>query len=184
MAEMEKRRKTEAGILKKRRGFLAALRESGNVVKAAREAGVSTSAAYRLSKHPDYSEAFEAAKAEGEQALAYRLLEEARRRGEEGVLEPVFYQGQEVGRIRKFSDNLLMFQIKGLMPQFRDNFPAIDIHSSGPASIKIVLSSGEAGVPPATDGGSQPEPIDVTPEKSEEDNGVTNLGDEGLICER
>ena len=74
---MRKRANSRAGILKKRRGFLAALRESGNVVKAAREAGMSKSAAYRLSKHPDYFEAFEAAKVEGEQVEGYRLLEEA-----------------------------------------------------------------------------------------------------------
>ncbi len=169
---VESKANSRAGILKKRRGLLAALRESGNVVKAAREAGMSTSAAYRLSKHPDYSEAFEAAKAEGEQALAYRLLEEARRRAEEGVLEPVFYQGQEVGMVRKYSDNLLMFKIKGLMPHFRDNYPAIDIHSSGPSSVKIVLE-GSADDP---DGESRSRIIDVTPESAEkEDGGLPDL---------
>ena len=156
---MGKRGNSQAGILKKRRGFLAALRETGNVVKAAREAGMSTSAAYRLSKHADYSEVFEAAKAEGEQALAYRLLEEARRRAEDGVLEPVFYQGQEVGTVRKYSDNLLMFKIKGLMPKFRDNFPFIDVYSQGPTSITIRLDPGPEKV---EDG--PPKIIDIVPD--------------------
>ncbi len=98
--------------------------------------------------------------------MAYRLLEDARRRSEEGVLEPVFYQGREVGMVRKYSDNLLMFKIKGLMPHFRDNFPAIDIHSSGPGSVKIVL----AGSADDTDGESQPEAIDVTPDSTSEDS--------------
>jgi hypothetical protein len=176
VGKVQKRPNPGAEIVKKKQKFLSALRESGNVVRAAREAGIGVSTAYQLSKHPDYTEIFEAAKAEGEQALAYRLLEEARRRAEEGVLEPVFYQGQEVGMVRKYSDNLLMFKIKGLMPHFRDNFPAIGIHSMGPTSVTIELCPGKASEPPATDGESEPEAIDVTPESAEkEDGGLPDL---------
>ena len=171
MGKGQKRPNSGDGIVKKKQKFLSALRESGNVVRAAREAGIGVSTAYQLSKHPDYTEIFEAAKAEGEQALAYRLLEEARRRAEEGVLEPVFYQGKEVGMVRKYSDNLLMFKIKGLMPHFRDNFPVIDIHGAGPGSVQIVLE-GSADDP---DGESGSRIIDVTPEKPEEDGGSTDL---------
>ena len=45
--------------------------------------------------------------------------------------EPVFYQGQVVGHIRKYSDNLLMFLLKAHWPEkFRENV-SIDQRVSG-----------------------------------------------------
>jgi hypothetical protein len=41
------------------------------------------------------------------------LEEEARRRGHDGVLEPVYQGGHKVGEIRKYSDHLLMMFLKG-----------------------------------------------------------------------
>ena len=41
------------------------------------------------------------------------LEEEARRRGYDGVLEPVYQGGKEVGTIRRYSDHLLMMFLKG-----------------------------------------------------------------------
>ncbi|MBT5879739.1 MAG: hypothetical protein HOH46_11835 [Rhodospirillaceae bacterium] len=62
------------------------------------------------------------------------LEEEALRRGVEGFLEPVWYNGEIVGHRRKYSDNLLIFMLKGRRPgTFRDN-----------ASIE---HSGQAGAP-------------------------------------
>ena len=47
---------------------------------------------------------------------------EARRRASLGVEEPVYYQGQVVGYVRKYSDVLLMFLLKAQRPEkFRDN---------------------------------------------------------------
>jgi hypothetical protein len=40
----------------------------------------------------------------------------------DGTLEPVFHQGQEVGQVRKYSDTLLIFLLKGRKPDtYRDN---------------------------------------------------------------
>lgn len=63
-------------------------------------------------------------------ALAYRQLVESidneacdevdaeiRRRGIKGVKEPVYYQGEICGYVRKFSDLLLIFRAKALMPE-------------------------------------------------------------------
>ena len=51
------------------------------------------------------------------------LEAEARRRAIEGVEEPVFHKGQRVGTVRKYSDLLLIFLLKGVRPQkFRDNY--------------------------------------------------------------
>ena len=41
------------------------------------------------------------------------LEEEARRRGHDGVVEPVYQGGRKVGTIRTYSDHLLMMFLKG-----------------------------------------------------------------------
>lgn len=52
---------------------------------------------------------------------AEQLESEAIRRAYEGVDKPVFYKGKECGAIREFSDTLMMFLLKGMMPaKYRD----------------------------------------------------------------
>lgn len=46
------------------------------------------------------------------------IEEEARRRAVEGVLEPVYFKGEEVGNVRKYSDQLLMFLLKAYRKKF------------------------------------------------------------------
>lgn len=48
------------------------------------------------------------------------LLSEARRRGRYGAEEDVYYKGEVVGKRKVYSDVLLMFLIKGRMPEYRD----------------------------------------------------------------
>src|SRR4030042_47726 len=82
--------------------------------RAARAAGVSRQQVYNwLEGDKDFAAKFEDAKLE-----AVELLEkEARRRGVDGVKEPVFYKGQVCGAIRKYSDTLLIVLLKGLAPE-------------------------------------------------------------------
>ena len=108
--------------------FLDTLRRTGNVVRAANNADVARQVVYRARGSStkfkaDWDEALEEAR---------ELLEsEARRRAEIGVEEPVFYQGEIVGHIRKYSDNLLMFLLKAHWPQkFRENV-TVDQRVSG-----------------------------------------------------
>ncbi len=42
--------------------------------------------------------------------------DEAYRRAVQGYLEPVYQQGRQVGTIRKFSDQVLMFLLRGMKP--------------------------------------------------------------------
>ena len=44
------------------------------------------------------------------------LEEEARRRAHDGVDEPVWFQGVQCGTVRKYSDTLLIFLLKGAKP--------------------------------------------------------------------
>lgn len=51
------------------------------------------------------------------------LEAEALRRATRGVDEPVFYKGERVGTVRKYSDTLLIFLLKGARPEkFRDRY--------------------------------------------------------------
>jgi hypothetical protein len=45
---------------------------------------------------------------------------EIRRRAIEGWNDPVYQMGQRVGSVRKYSDVLLIFLAKRLMPEYRD----------------------------------------------------------------
>ena len=73
------------------------------------------------------------------------LEAEVIRRGAHGIDEPVFYQGKVVGQIRKYSDNLLMFMLKGLRPaKFRDNYNPLAVVGG---DVKISLSIPRPGEP-------------------------------------
>ena len=99
----------------KKKAFLAAFRKTGNVRLACEAAEVGRSSHYRwLETDAAYEEAFELAKED-----AADILEaEAKRRAIEGVLEPVgFYKGEPGGHVRRYSDTLLIFLLKGLRPE-------------------------------------------------------------------
>lgn len=103
----------------KQAAFLGAYAICGNITKAAEIAKV----------HPDTPRChwkdepgFVAAMEKATEEAADRLESEARRRAEEGVDEPVFYKGEVCGTVRKYSDTLLIFLLKGVRPgKFREN---------------------------------------------------------------
>jgi len=98
----------------KKRAFLAAFAQTGNVTHSAEMADIDRRTHYDwLASDPTYERAFLDAR---EQA-ADRLEEEARRRAVQGTLRPVFYKGEEVGGIREYSDTLLIFLLKGVRPE-------------------------------------------------------------------
>ncbi len=97
----------------KGRAFLAAFRECGNITQAAEIVGINRAMHYEwMVKVPEYPALFEAA----QQHAADRLEQEARRRAIQGVGEPVFYKGEECGTIQRYSDTLLIFLLKGALP--------------------------------------------------------------------
>lgn len=109
--------------------FLKAFVKVGNVSLAAKSAKIRRQTHYEwlerdaadgVADHPDsYAKAY----AEAE-AVAIDLLEgEAVRRAKDGVLEPVFQGGKRVGSIRRYSDTLLIFLLKGRKPEmYRERF--------------------------------------------------------------
>jgi hypothetical protein len=116
---------------KKDEKFLAHLAVTADVTASAKAAGYSRRSVYEWKETDEvWRDRWEEAWHMGVDALE----EEALRRGVEGVLEPVWHKGEIVGHRRNYSDNLLMFMLKGRRPgTFRDN-----------ASIE---HSGQAGTP-------------------------------------
>lgn len=128
--------------------FFAAL-ENGFPVRAACEAaGYARRSVYRWrNEEKDFAEAWRDALA----VAADLLEEEADRRGRDGYDEPVFFQGEQVGAKRKYSDALLLARLKALRPeQYRERIPSIGANNQ---KITIVIR----------DFTKDPPMLDVTP---------------------
>ena len=98
--------------------FLDALAASGSISAAAQAVGLSRTAIYNLRNREDEAgAAFRAAwDARLRQAVAV-LSETAFDRAINGVEEPVFHKGEQVGTRIRHNDRLLMFLLKSLDPE-------------------------------------------------------------------
>lgn len=114
--------------------FLAHLAESGNVKASCRKAGVSRQTAYlHRAQDDEFAQAWEHAL-----TVATSLLEdEAWRRAVRGVSEPVYFKGDKVGSVRRYSDTLLIFLLKAHNPQkYRERLD-INANIQGVTHIKV-----------------------------------------------
>jgi len=104
----------------KKRALLAALAETGNVSAATSLVKIDRRTHYRwLAEDPEYADAVPVAF----EIPADKLEEEARRRALIGVDEPLTYQGEVFGTVKKYSDTLLIFLLKGVRPEkYRERF--------------------------------------------------------------
>lgn len=147
--------------------FLVVLAETGNVSAACIRVQIARSTAYEArDRHPEFARAWD----EALEFAADALELEARRRAAEGTLEPVFYKGFQVGTIRRYSDQLLMFLLRAARPlKFRERVAldlerAINLSTLTDAQIEriaagedpahVILSpapagAGGAGAPPS-----------------------------------
>lgn len=98
--------------------FLHALKASGKVSIACKAAGMSLSGVYDLRARNDSFRKRWTEILNGRLLANIELAEEALfSRGVEGWLEPVFQNGREVGRKRKFSDTALLRYLAAKRPQ-------------------------------------------------------------------
>jgi hypothetical protein len=98
-----------------RERFLALLAETGYVDQASKAAGFprrQTVYEWREAD-PDFAQAWDDAL----EAYTQALEAEADRRGMRGVPEPVYWRGEQVGTVQKYSDVLLMFRLNGMRPE-------------------------------------------------------------------
>lgn len=110
--------------------FLTFIAETANVTRASEKIGMSRQRMYELrDEDPDFRKRWDAAVEIGTDALE----DEATRRALEGWEDPVFYQGKNVSTIRKYSDVLLIVQLKARRPgKYREN-----IHTEHTGSITL-----------------------------------------------
>jgi hypothetical protein len=97
----------------KKRAFLAAYALEGNISAAAKITGIDRRNHFRWMQSQEYVEAFKQAEMEA----AEHLETEARRRAVKGIDKPIYYKGEKVDTIREYSDTLLIFLMKGAMPE-------------------------------------------------------------------
>lgn len=93
--------------------FIDALSKSGNITLSCERALIARATAYRWrDAHADFKADWDIALAEATD----RLEAEARRRAEEGVDQPVWYQGEMVGTEKRYSDTLMIQLLKAHHP--------------------------------------------------------------------
>lgn len=117
--------------------FLRRLAATGNVTAACRSAKISRQTAYNArAEDPHFAAAWDEAL-----IVATELLElEARRRAEKGVLDPIYFQGQQVGKIRRYSDTLLIFLLKAHAPEkYRERLEVDQRSTNTNASVTVYL---------------------------------------------
>ena len=94
--------------------FIKHLKQTCNVTASVLVAGCSRKAIYNTrDRDEEFAEEWDAAIAEATDTLEA----EARRRAVDGFEEPVYYQGVQVGAVRKYSDRMLELLLKGHTPE-------------------------------------------------------------------
>lgn len=129
--------------------FLAHLAETGILSDAAAAAGVDRSNVWR--RRQDDAEFAQAV----EQALdmaADKLEAEARRRALEGVEEPVYQGGQQVGTRTVYSDSLLALLLKGRRKKvFAERIEQTGADGGPVKTQQVVIATGVPGQVPDLD---------------------------------
>lgn len=126
--------------------FLEELAVRGSVVGACDAADCSRTNAYA---ERERDAEFAAAWDEAKRIAVERMEDEARRRAVEGTLKPVFQGGEMVGKVREYSDTLLIFLLKAHDPKYREK-QQVEL-SGGTTQTHIYLPQKQP-----TDGDSSP----------------------------
>ena len=118
--------------------FLKVFAQTGNLMLSCRAVNIGRSSIYYWIEHD--MEGFAEHYAEAEQEACEALEAEAYRRAVQGVEEPVHYQGQRIDTVRRYSDVLLIFLLKGRMPEkYRENMAAVAVAGASIASNTFVF---------------------------------------------
>lgn len=138
MSQTIRTEKTEAA-------FLEALGECGNVTMACKLSKVGRSAVYKWRRE---DAAFAATWDEAQELGTDALEDEALRRAFNGTGRPVFYQGEECGEVREYSDSLMMFMLKARRPEKFKERSSTELTGKDGAALVPVLNVTIAGDQP------------------------------------
>src|SRR6266567_3798864 len=123
----------------KQAAFLDAYAEHANILLSAQKAGISRKTVYTWLEHDEtFSFAFNQAKEDAKDVIRGEIY----RRAIEGWDEPVWGPNALKGVVRKYSDTLLIFHAKMLMPEYRDKS----------ATVNVVLPKEYVGFDPSREG--------------------------------
>ena len=127
----------------KRDTFLARLEECGQVSKSAKLSSVDPATLYRERKNnPEFAKQWEEAIALSRTARFYNAEDALYKRGVDGWLEPVYYQGKKVGTVRKFDGRLLIALLEAEAPKkYRSNVKAEDIRADVRESVGELMNA-------------------------------------------
>lgn len=105
-----------------RREFLGLTENGYTPSRARKQLNIPPSLLTLWMRDPDFKLEYQAAYEAGTD----RLEDEAFRRAHDGVKKPVFQQGEKVGTVVEYSDNLMRDLLKARRPEkFRENAPVI-----------------------------------------------------------
>lgn len=114
--------------------FLDALACTCNVSKACLVAGLSRTTVYEWrSENPDFAARWDQARRVGADVIE----DEAIRRAVEGIDEPIYYQGVLVDTVKRYSDTLAIFLLKGAKPEVYKDRIQSEVSGPGGAPIQI-----------------------------------------------
>jgi hypothetical protein len=137
-AEVDEERKQlfKQVINPKKRAFLEHFARSGRVMQSCEAAGIHFTTHYHWKKH---DKKYLAAVEQAEQIAADFMEDEIHRRAFDGFDHPVTYEGRITDTYKEYSDNLAMFRLKKLRPEYRDSFSMNQF--SGPVQVNVKFSS-------------------------------------------
>ncbi len=116
--------------------FLEQLAGCGIVTHACKKARIGRTWAYKRRRE---DEEFAKAWAEAEEIGINAMEDEAMRRAVQGVERPVFQNGRQVGKLREYSDALMIFLLKGKRPEKYKERVANEHTGAGGAPLQINL---------------------------------------------
>lgn len=110
----------------KQRLFLEEYAKQANVMVAAKAAGIHRTTVYDwLEKDEAFSFAYNQAKEDAKEVIKAEIF----KRGHDGWEENQYYMGMLQGTVHKYSDTLLIFHAKMLMPEYREK-QQLDINTN------------------------------------------------------
>ncbi len=132
-------KKAQATTQDKQAAFLVAFAQTAIVLSSAQEAGVSRRTVYDWLEHDEvFSLAFNQAREDARDVLRAEIY----RRAKEGWDEPVWGPNALKGVVRKYSDTLLIFHAKAMMPENREKS----------ATVNVILPKEYVGFDPSREG--------------------------------
>jgi len=115
--------------------FLEAYGATGSLTHAAEIAGIGRRTHYNWLERPAYARAFEMY-----QRLAGEYMESlAVERAAKGWLEPVYYQGEQCGSVRRYDSGLIQFLLRGMMPEKYGSKTEITGPAGTPLQAEVVV---------------------------------------------